>query len=48
MNRLTLEKRVRVISALVEGTSINATVADHVWTVEELLGLLGKQVQDAA
>ncbi len=57
MNRLSTAKRVQVVSALVEGVSINATcrvyktlrvtpameagLAHRVWTLEELVGLLG-------
>jgi hypothetical protein len=50
MNRLTPSKQSQVIAALVEGNSIRATVrmtgaseagiADHVWSIEEIVKLL--------
>ena len=79
MNKLSRERQAQVIAALVEGSSINATVrmtgvsvaihymhynfcrihktprvtpamqagiADHVWTIEEMLDLASQKIEE--
>lgn len=50
MNRLPIEKRAQIINALVEGNSIRATcrLTDHVWSMMELLSLMGNSCAAAA
>jgi hypothetical protein len=53
-----VERRARVIGALIEGNSIRSTVrmtgvmeaglADHFWSLEELVGLLERKAEGAA
>jgi hypothetical protein len=46
MNRLSIEQRTQIISALVEGNAINATprmtgISDHVWSIKDIVELVG-------
>jgi len=46
VDRLPMSKRVAIVSALVEGSSLRSTF--HVWTIEELSGLMGRRSAQAA
>jgi hypothetical protein len=59
MNLLPMEKQIQIVSALVAGNSVRSTarmvtpaleagIAYHVWTIEEVVGLLQESVQNAA
>lgn len=57
MNQLNAARRTQVVAALVEGNSVRAIVrmtgvaknTDHVWGIEEIIGLLdGNQTERAA